>query len=463
MRAIIYCRVSSDPKQRGKSVTEQESDCRAIASANGWDVAHVLVDNDRGASRYSTGTRPAYAQLADTLQPGDVLVTWEASRAQRDLAAYLDLRELCAQRNVLWCYSGKIHDLSTGDDRFTTGLDALLAEKEVEQSRERILRAVRANVAAGKPHGKLPYGYMIQRDPDTGESLGRIPHPDTAPIVRELVRRVLAGDSLYSLAKDLNARGVPAPRPRRDGTPAQWIPVTLRKIIESPTYAGLRVHRGHVVGTGTWEPLITVDEHERLKALLADPARRTQRGSEPRWLLSGVAICGECEGRITRLNNRGYESYVCRDGAHVARKICDVDAYVVELVIRRLESQDLVTELGAEDGEYAAAVEAARALRQRLDAFADSAADGELSPAALARVEAKLLPQIERADARVRRLVRSPIVAQAAGADARARWEVMSVRDRRDLVRALVEVRICRVGKGRRGRQVGDGIELTWL
>ncbi|WP_287001199.1 recombinase family protein, partial [Gordonia sp. UBA7860] len=145
VRAIIYCRVSSDPRQRGKSVTEQESDCRAVASTHGWDVGEVLVDNDRGASRYSRGQRPAYERLAHILAPGDVLVTWEASRAQRDLAAYLELRELCASRGVLWCYSGKIHDLNAGDDRFVTGLDALLAEKEVEQTRERVLRAVRAN------------------------------------------------------------------------------------------------------------------------------------------------------------------------------------------------------------------------------------------------------------------------------------------------------------------------------
>lgn len=464
MRAIIYCRVSSDPRQRGKSVGEQEIECRATASANGWEVGEVLVDNDRGASRYSKGDRPAYRRLAEILSPGDVLVTWEASRAQRDLAAYLQLRTLCEERGVPWCYAGKLHDLTAGDDRFVTGLDALLAEKEVEQTRERVLRAVRANAAAGRPHGKLPYGYMIQRDPVTGESVGRIPNPETAPIVRELVRRVLAGETLYSLARELNDRGIPAPRPRRDGSPARWIPVTLRKIIESPTYAGLRTHRGRVIGEGTWEPLITVDEHERLKAMLADPARLTHRGSEPRWLLSGIATCGVCGGPMRHQVNRGDHAYICVGGFCVSRKTQWVDDYVEEAVVRRLESYDFDADLDDADEAYAAAREETRALRQRLDAFTDQAADGDMPPEVLARIVARLTPQIEEAEARARRQVRSPLVAATAGVSARDRWERLTVVDRRELLRALLAgVQVHRLaGRKRNAQAAAEAIELKW-
>ncbi|UVF60313.1 serine integrase [Gordonia phage Murp] len=463
MRAIIYCRVSSDPNLRERSVQEQEIECRAVASANGWDVGEVLVDNDRGASRYSRGDRPAYRRLAEILAPGDVLVTWEASRAQRDLGAYLQLRTLCEQRGVPWSYAGKLHDLTRGDDRFITGLDALLSEKEVEQTRERVMRSVRANAAAGRPHGKLAYGYMIVRDPHTGKSLDRVPNPDTAPIFREAAGRVLDGESLYAVCNDFNARGIPAPRPRRDGTPAKWIPVTLRKVLESPTYAGLRSHNGEVVGEATWEPLISMEQHERLKALFADPNRLTQRGSEPRWLLAGIARCGVCGATVKRIKSRGVQTYMCRDKFCACRMVSTVDTYVVEAVMRRLEGQDLVGQIDSDNAEYATAIENVRALQQRLDSFTDAAAEGEVTPAALARIEAKLLPQIERAEGRVRALAHSPAVARIAGAGARERWELLTVRDRRDLVRALVDVQIHRVGKGRRNVPLGEGIGLTWL
>ena len=474
MRAIIYCRVSSDPAHRGKSVTEQERECREICAREGWDVADVLIDNDRGASRYSRGEREAYARLRDDLEPGDVLVTWEASRAQRDLAAYLSLRDLCAERGVLWCYSGRTHDLSRGDDRFTTGLDALLAEKEVEQTRERVLRAVRARVAAGKPHGKTPYGYRVQRDPDTGQTIGRIPDPETAPRVKEIIRRILAGDSIYSICQDFTARDIPRPRPpRTDNSPKRsWDASTVKRIAVNPAYAGLRVHQGTVTGPGTWEPLITVAEHEKIVAIVTDPTRTTRpkTGEGPTWLLSGILTCEHCGSIVNRCKTRGRPTYQCAGRRYhetgrrhcAARVVHRVDPFVTEAVIRRLEGQDLINEMRDSDDEYRAAADEAAALRRRLDGFTDSAADGELSPTALARIEAKLLPQIEDAEARAR-IRFSPLVESVRGAGARERWEELTLIDRRELIRALTEsITMSSIGRGRKSYSDGDGIDITW-
>src|SRR5574340_1062730 len=73
VKAVIYARVSSDTSGRAKSVTEQEAECRAVCERNNWHVSEVLVDNDRGASRWSAKDRPEYRRLADVLEAGDVL------------------------------------------------------------------------------------------------------------------------------------------------------------------------------------------------------------------------------------------------------------------------------------------------------------------------------------------------------------------------------------------------------
>ncbi len=461
VRAVIYCRVSNDPNASGRSVTEQEAECRALCERNGWTVADVLVDNDRGASRYSRKDRPAYRKLRRVLQEGDALVTWEASRAQRDLGAYVQLRELCVERRVLWCYSGRVYDLSRGDDRFTTGLDALLAEKEVDQTRDRVLRGVRANLAAGKPHGKLPYGYRILRDAESGEAIDRVPDEAMAPIVREMARRTLAGEAMYAIVNDLNARGIPGPRPGRDGEPVAWLPAVARRMIENPTYAGLRTHRGEVTGPATWQGLLTVDEHERIKAIFADPKRRSNhRGSAPRWLLSGIAECGVCGTGVRRQKNRGYGTYVCPDSFCVSRGVESVDGLVVESVLRRLESVDVVEHLGEQDSAAADARAELEALRARLEAFTDSAADGELTPAALARIEQRLRPQIAEAERQVRASFSSPLVAELAGPHARTRWAELSIEDRRSVVKAIATVRILKS----RPRRTFDPstVEITW-
>ncbi|MBV9515245.1 MAG: recombinase family protein, partial [Mycobacteriaceae bacterium] len=110
-RAIIYNRVSSDPTGKGRSVEDQERENRAVCDRNGWPIGEVLTDNDRSATRFATRERSEYRRLQEILRKGDVLVTWKASRAQRDLTACVALRDLCAKRGVLWCYSGKVFDL----------------------------------------------------------------------------------------------------------------------------------------------------------------------------------------------------------------------------------------------------------------------------------------------------------------------------------------------------------------
>ena len=58
-----------------------------MCQRNDWTVVAVFSDNDRSASRYATKARPEHRKLIKFIESGnaDVLVTWESSRAQRDL------------------------------------------------------------------------------------------------------------------------------------------------------------------------------------------------------------------------------------------------------------------------------------------------------------------------------------------------------------------------------------------
>lgn len=465
MDAILYTRVSKDVS--GRSTSEQESECRDECARNGWNVVQVFTDNDIGASRWSKKDRPAYRNLKQALRPGMVLVTWEASRAQRDLKLYVELRDLCAELGVLWSYSGTIYDLNNGDDRFRTGLDALLSENEVEKTRDRVRRTVRAQAAAGRPHGKLPFGYRLVRDPVTGKPIAREIDEAQAAIVREAVRRVLAGESLYAVAKDFTARGYYSPRPNRQGELQPWNPSTMRSLIASPTYAGLRLFQGQVIGPATWPAIVSMEDHEKLKTLFADPSRMTRTGdSRAKYLLSGIAKCGVCGTVVRRINNRSkYGTYICSKGFCVARTIEGVDTLVTEAVIHRLSSPDLerlfVASDTALDRDLAEALERARLLRDRLNGFYEAAADGDLTPAALARIESKLLPQIEAAKADTKRHYRSPLIAELAGLDAREKWEALSLERQREAITSLVQVRLLRTGKSHRFKP--ESVEITFL
>ncbi|WP_299956698.1 recombinase family protein [uncultured Modestobacter sp.] len=459
VRAVIYTRVSSDPNERGRSVSEQEDECRAVCQREGWQVVAVYSDNDRSASRYATKARPQYKRVIAAVDAGeaDVLVTWEASRAQRDLTAYASLRDLCERRGVLLSYSGRTYDMTDADDRFGTGLDALLAERESDQTRKRVLRAVRANAEKGRPHGRLLYGYRREYDPATRELIGQVPDPVTSEVVKEAARRVLAGETPYAVAQDLDRRGVPTPRGG-----AGWDLTQVKRLCVNPGYAGKRVHQGRVVGDAAWPPLVDEATHLSLVAKLSDPSRRSQRDSAVKHLLSGIAVCGVCGGRLRVQKNRGFLAYLCTDGFHVSRLEEKVDELVQGVTVARLQRPDVLAVL-ADDGDetVATALAEAREKRARLDGFYDAAASGELTPAALARIEARLLPEIDEAERRAQRATVPAVVAGTAGPDAAARWAELTLPQRREVIDTLMTVRVHPTGRGVRTFRPED-VEIVW-
>jgi site-specific DNA recombinase len=109
----------------------------------------------------------------------------------------------------------------------------------------------------------------------------------------------------------------------------------MRKLLVNPVLAGLRVHRGEVVGDGAWEPLISRAEHERLLAMFGDKAARRRTGRGRKFLLSGgLLICGECEAELySGRRGNGTAVYVCRTDAGGCGKV-QIQAEPLELLIR---------------------------------------------------------------------------------------------------------------------------------
>jgi site-specific DNA recombinase len=449
MRAAVYTRVSSDPRGAGRSVAEQEQECRAVAEREGWSIEAVLCDNDRSASRYARKTRPAFAELERLIDARrvDVVMTWEASRFQRDLEVYVRLRELCRARGVLWSYSGRVFDLTRTDDRLMTGLDALLAERESDVTRERVLRSVRANAASGRPHGKILYGYRREYDHTTGALLAQVVDEPKAKVIREVARRVRARESLYAIARDLDSRGIPAPRGGR------WDATVIRRMVLNPGYLAQRVHRGAVVGPAAWPAILDEATAAECRAILTDPTRNNVADHSVKHLLSGIAVCGICGAAMIRGRQRTYYAYVCGGKYCTARHQDRVDELVTAVVLERLSRADAVDLLHArEQPDTRAALDEAAEKRARLAAFYDAAAAGELTPAALARIEATLLPQIAAAEARARPAENVPdgMKRLVEARDIESAWRRLSVPQRREVVRTLLDVVIHPVGRGKR-------------
>jgi len=470
--AVIYTRVSNDASGRARSVTEQEQECREVCAREGWDIREVVSDNDIGASRWSRGERPGYAKLRTILGAGDVLVMWESSRAQRNLSEYVEFRDLCAERGVLWCYKGRTYDPSTGEDRERTAYDAIRDESEAERTRDRVLRASKSRAVAGRPHSRMPYGYRRQINMTTGAVEGWVIDEFNAAIVKEAVARILAGQTLYSICRDFDARGIQPPsQGGKMAVPTHWIPKRLKKMLLSPTYVGHRTYQGEVIGVGTWEPIVTEDEYARYKAILTNPDRASSahRGPVPKHLLSGIARCGVCgrECRYYHPKSKKTAAYTCEgNGRCISRSAEPIEKLVTETMIAFLEDPRVIERLTmAQEPESQSGTLLAQIneLRQRLDSFYDQAADGSLSATALARVEHRILPEIEELESQIWASVSNPRLANLAGPNARETWENLALLERRAAIRSALSVTI--LPSPYRGRHPfdPDTVKVHWL
>jgi site-specific DNA recombinase len=465
MRAVIYCRVSDDDRQDGRSVGEQERECRESANEHGWTVDQVYVDNDRSASRYARRERKGHQQMLVHLRQEAVnaLILWESSRGDRELERWAALLNLCRNRDI------KVHiathhrtyDLSRPRDWRTLAEDGVDSAYESDKTRERVLRAVRSQASRGLPHGRLLYGYRREYD-DRGRFVAQVERTEQAAVVRECVSRVAGGEPLYTITADLNERGIPAPQG------GKWIPTQIKRLATNPGYAGQRVHRGQVIGPADWPALVDEATYAEAVRRMSDPRRNSIRDRSLKHLLSGL-LQAPCGGRTRVLSNRGYPTYICHTDYCVAVRTTPVEAFVVDMVVSRLEQPDVLQALATHGARKAASDGGtAEELQARLNGFYAEAAEGKISPGGLAAIEARLIPQIEQARQRAMQAPVSQLVLDVAGPGARARWEALAIGQRREVVDKLCELRVARTVRGSRfdfhrlGESRWRGDPKTW-
>ncbi len=202
-----------------------------------------------------------------------------------------------------------------------------------------------------------------------------------------------------------------------------------------PRNAGLRVHRGQVVGAGTWPAIVDRESWEAASALLTDPARRTSPGNAPARLLSGLMTCGVCGLPVRAGGSRGgVPVYRCSSGGHVKRRVELVDAVVEAYLLALLEREGV----GAPTPVAAApdVRSTADAVRLRLEQLEDKYADGDLTRTGYVRNRDRLtakLAELERAEALTR--IPGPLEGVTP-----ARWAALPLERRRAVVAYLVDV-----------------------
>jgi site-specific DNA recombinase len=433
MRTGVYGRQS---RGKAKSIAEQLKLGHAAITDQGWQHAGDYQDGT-SASRFATKPRGGWAEVrADVVAKAlDVLVLWESSRGDRDAETWLGFLRECrdAKVRIHVVTHDRTYNLANARDWKTLAEDGISNAYETELLSVRVRRGHSGAAVAGRPsHGNAPYGYVRVYDPNTGALVGQEPHPEYAPVVREVIERVAKGDPISAIAKDLNDRAVPT------GGARGWYRVRVREMAVNPAYVGLRVYNGQTY-PGTWPALVGEAVFYAAQRVLTAPGRTVTRPGAQKHLLSYymLAPCGS-----TMCAARG--RYRCAADSCVSIKQQPVDALIEELVLAHLAKPEVYAALRhageVGDAEVAAAEGKVTELTERLNTWRVSAAKGNTTPETMRVIEAELTQEIAVATAAANRVVLPPELAGFVGgpaADVAARWAKAGVQARRAVLRGL--------------------------
>lgn len=448
LRASIYARISQDPKQTGLGVERQLEDCRAFCEERGWTVTAEYVDND--ISAYSGKKRPQYAAMLEAIRAGkvDVVVAWHTDRLHRrlrDLVEYTDVvRDAQGHMKVAThtVKAGDI-DLSTPSGIMIASIKGAVDEAYVSEAREKNKRG-RLQIArkGGRHKCARVYGWE-----DDGQRL----RESEAKVVREIINRLIKGQSPTSIAMELNSRNIPTARG------SKWQGLNVRKTAERASNAGLRSHDG-VLYQGDWEPIVDRATWEQcLLALKNRLGLKFKRGVGRKYLLTGFADCGCCGNKLSATVGtakakpayrcKSYESSGYKSGScgRVSRGIEPLEMLVAESILYRLDSPALARSLAQQNStrdEVSGMLKERRAQQDKLDELIadyysnDGILDRKQFMLAKTQAEAKL----KKLEGQINGLtLRQTAVAADVGKTLPQTWESADLTWKRNLIELLID------------------------
>ena len=314
-------------------------------------------------------------------------------------------------------------------------LGAIASHESATKSR-RVTRKMEQNAAAGLPHGgsNPPFGFADDKI---------TVREDEAAVIRTLVAWFLAGESLRSLAKWLDAEGI------RTVNGKEWRTPTLKAMLASGRVAGLREHRGVIVGRAVWEPIITEDEHRRVKARIEE-RKVSGRRAPQRYLLTGLLRCGRCGGSLFSQPRQTTRRYVCLSGpdhggcGRLTVVADPLERLIADAVIYRLDTAELADALAgraARDEQTAAVAERLAEDRAQLDELAAAYAAKQFSMREWMSARKPIEARISDAERRLSRATHADALRGLVGnGDAlRAQWAGLNLDRQHAIVTALLD------------------------
>jgi DNA invertase Pin-like site-specific DNA recombinase len=366
MLAAILGRVSGDDQE----IKSQLVQLRDQVSRDGNTLAPGAEYIDDGVSGQTgnlhnrKGLLRFIADVQRVPRPFDVVYCWDVDRWLRSEDAEEQAKIIGPlQRSgvALRTRNGEQPPLTTALGRIWFHWQLEAAAEWLQKHRDRVKMGKEEAIKAGrKPAGPTPFGLTYDRERGTWGICER-----AAAIVREIIRRVGLGEGCWTIALDLQHRGVPrdfnAGRKKKKRMAPCWTRERVHALATSRTYIGewtCDKKRRLVLQVPA---LVTVDEFEAAQATFRGYGLRGKPRAKHVYLIEGIGRCEVCKSAIfvaAGCTPKGRKPrpayYVCRRRLRPAigearctlpmRQVSEVDARVWARIVGLLADPEVFAE-----------------------------------------------------------------------------------------------------------------------
>ena len=329
--AILYARYSSVEQAKGLSIERQLSEGRRFIESKGWHLEQEIVD--KGRSAFSGDHRAEGSELgkfeSDALKgqhTGKVLVVENIDRLSRQGA------KLTAQ--FMWSLNESgVSVATTHDDHLyapdTKGADLMdifsIIIKAQLSHEESFKKSERGKFTWQSRHSKIRDGDKATtaiKPPAWIKANGGVYVLDEyrSTVLNEIYDLYINGIGIYKITQILNARQEPVWAVRkRDGKGGWHLPYVHRLLTKRAVLGEYITVQGETLAADYFPQAISAEKFNRVQAALAlKPSTGGHAYKRMSNLLSGLIICGECEGNAA-YENKGTNNipYVKKNGERV--------------------------------------------------------------------------------------------------------------------------------------------------
>lgn len=330
--AAAYIRASTD-EQQAISPESQLEKIQEYAKAHGIYLPreHIYRESEGVSGRKAAG-REAFQAMIGAAKgkpaPFECVLVWKFSRFARNQEESVFYKSMLRRQNIeVISVSEPIIDGPFGQliERIIEWMDEYYSIRlgdEVKRSMTMLARE-------GKPLSVPPLGYKM-------ENGVFVPHPEEALIIQEIFRRFIGGESMLSLAAELNARGV---RTHRGGEIENR---TINYILQNPVYIGKtrwtptgQANRytsspDTIIADGEHQPIISQEVWDAAQSIIAANRIRFKPHTMPKdvkksWM-SGLVRCSSCGANLISSNADvmqcgNYAKGKCRDNHYIRKEV----------------------------------------------------------------------------------------------------------------------------------------------